>query len=231
MEFTQSDCKNRWRVEEEMYADGTGLRDGFSSGGRIACRAAGRDENARGGDSEAAVSARRAGIAASGIDARGLQSAGKRSGALPRFGGSAAAASCRREGPAGNQCGGGCDQSCFGRKPAAGWLVRLRACGWGNRFSCGKIRRNVQGHRQVRLESGRIADLRRYRRAARQRDERFGTDDGKGRNERSSRGDCFLQWRGKSGSLDAKTRDSAAATCCGKRDPHEYCGLTLILLC
>ena len=70
--FTESDCKNRWRVEEEMSADGAGLPDGVSSGGHIACRAGGRDENARDGNSEAAVSARRAGIAASGIDTGGL---------------------------------------------------------------------------------------------------------------------------------------------------------------
>src|ERR1700693_2538087 len=89
---TQSDCENRWRVEEEMSADGAWLRDGARGGGWIACGAARRNESAGGGNSEAAVFARRAGIAASGGDARGLQSAGKRSGALPRFGGSVAAA-------------------------------------------------------------------------------------------------------------------------------------------
>src|SRR6266436_4380519 len=95
-ERTQSDCENRWRFEEEMSADGAGLRDRASGGGRVACRAGGRAENAGGGNSEIAVSTRRAGVAASGSDARGLQSAGKRSGALPRLRGSVAAAGGRR---------------------------------------------------------------------------------------------------------------------------------------
>src|SRR6266849_4682346 len=95
-ERTQSDCENRRRFEEEMSADGAGLRDRARRGGRVTRRADGRGENAGGGNSEIAVSARRAGVAASGSDAGGLQSAGKRSGALPRLRGSVAAARGRR---------------------------------------------------------------------------------------------------------------------------------------
>src|ERR1700687_2543274 len=106
-----------------MPAHGVGLCDSASGGSWITCSTDRRVENAGGGNSEIAFSARRAGVAASGSDTRGLQSAGKRSGALPRFGGSVAAARGWRKGPAGNQCGGGCDQPCFGGEQAPGWIV------------------------------------------------------------------------------------------------------------
>src|SRR5882762_10479278 len=122
-ERRQNDPENRWRFEEEVSADGARLRDRTRGGGHVACRVGGRVENAGDGNSEAAVSARRPGVTASGGNPRGLQSTGQRSGALSWFGGGPASARSRRQGFAGNECGGGRDQSWSGAAPAAGGTI------------------------------------------------------------------------------------------------------------
>src|SRR5712692_10773454 len=106
-----------------MPADGARVRNGASRSRRVACGAARRDEGERDGNSEIAFPAGRAGGAASGSNARGLQSAGKRSVAVSRFGGSAAAARGCWKRFAANQRRRGRDQSRVRGKPVADWTV------------------------------------------------------------------------------------------------------------
>src|SRR5260370_42338879 len=80
-----------------MSADRARVGDGARGSGRIARRAAGRNEGERDGNSEIALPAWRAGVAPNRGDACRIQSAGKRSGEIPGFGGSALAAGGGRE--------------------------------------------------------------------------------------------------------------------------------------
>src|SRR5260370_42122047 len=123
----KSDGNNRCGLEEKVSADGAGVRDGARGSGRFARGAARRNENAGKRNSETAVPTGRAGVSASGSHARGLQSAGKRSVAVPRLGGSAVAAHGVGERLAGNQRRRGHDQSPVGGKPAAGGTLRSGA--------------------------------------------------------------------------------------------------------
>src|SRR5207245_8895777 len=80
----KNESENRCRIEKEVPADGARVPDGARGGGSIACGPARRDEGARDGDSEIAVPARGAGVAASRSDAQGVQGARKRSGEVTR---------------------------------------------------------------------------------------------------------------------------------------------------
>src|SRR5438477_5677034 len=106
-----------------MSADRARMRDSASEGGCVARRAAPGNEDTGKRNPEIAVSARRARIGASGNDAQSVQSFGKRSGAVPKFGGSAVAARGGWKRIAGNQCRGGRDQSGVRGKPPAGWAI------------------------------------------------------------------------------------------------------------
>src|SRR5260370_35922665 len=99
------------------------LRSGAWERGRGERRFATRNEDAGKRNSEIAIPAGCPGIAASRSDAQSVQSAGKRSGAVPRFGGSAVAARGRGKRLAANQRCRGRDQSRVGGKPPADWTV------------------------------------------------------------------------------------------------------------
>src|SRR5260370_39655150 len=123
----KSDGNNRCGLEENVYVDGAGVRDGARGSGRFARGAARRNENAGKRKSETAVPTGRAGVSASGSHARGLQSAGKRSVAVPRLGGSAVAAHGGGKRLAGNQRRRVHDQAPRGGNPAAGGTRRSEA--------------------------------------------------------------------------------------------------------
>src|SRR5205807_10567578 len=122
-ELRRDERNDRCETESEVPADGAGLRDGGREGECVARRAAPGNEDAGKRNPEIAISARRARIGTSGNDAQSVQGFGKRSGAVPKFGGSAVAASGCRKRIAGNQCSRGRNQSRVGGKPPAGWAI------------------------------------------------------------------------------------------------------------
>src|SRR2546429_5729317 len=106
-----------------MSADRARMRDRARASGSVARRATPGNEDTGKRNPEIAFSARRARIGTSGNDAQGVQSFGKRSGAVPKFGGSAVAARSGWKRIAGNQCRRGRNQSRVGEKPPAGWAI------------------------------------------------------------------------------------------------------------
>src|SRR5262249_15889295 len=99
------------------------------------------------------------------------------------------------------------------RKPFADRFVRSRSCARRRNVSGGTHGRNVQRHRQMRFESGRLAALRRRTRPPWKRNERLRTHNGYSSYSKRSGDSRFLRRPGKPPTPNGKTPIAACRTC------------------